>query len=197
MPRDPITRFERWRTKLPERTAFFVDLVFDEIVPLFIEHGFERHADYAKGRNDALHPYTLALQRRSGERWPTVELQFGDLGRPFLRVSFAALPDICHRIGEHGEADIPRIEANVVEGETFFSLCKGRNRDFDCNFGIMFFAVFWKKKLRSEVRQLHSLLPFLFELFDRGIPLDWEGRVGKVHPQVYANRGAKRLGQAG
>lgn len=195
MPRNPIARFDKWRSTLPERTSLLVNLILDEIVPVLIEHGFERHPDYAKDRTDALKPSTIALQRRIGERWPTVELQFGDLHRPQLGVYFAALPEVCHRIGVHDEADIPRIAANVVEGETFFSLCKGQNKDFDCNFGYQFFSLFWKNKLRSEVNQLHSLLPFLFDVLDRGIPADWEGRVGKVHTHVFANRGAKLLGQ--
>jgi len=195
MARDPITRFDRWRSKLPEKSAFLVSLVLDQIVPVFIGHGFERHRDYAKDRTDALAPSTIGLQRRSGERWATVELHFGDGGRPLLGVRFAALPEVCHRLGVHGDADIPRIAANVVEGEACFSLCKGDNKSLACSFGYSYFALFWEKKLRSEVNQLASLLPFLFDLFDRGIPLDWTGRVGKVHQHVYANRGAKLLGQ--
>lgn len=196
MPRDPVARFDKWRSKLPERTSLLVNLILDEIVPVLMEHGFERHPDYARDRVDALKPSTIALQRRSGERWPTVELQFGDQHRPQLGVYFAALPEVCHRIGVHDEADIPRLAANVVEGEAFFSLCKGRNKSFDCNFGYEFFALFWEQKIRSEVDQLRSLLPFLFDLFDAGIPGDWTGRVGKVHQHVFAHRGAKLLGQS-
>jgi hypothetical protein len=113
------------------------------------------------------------LQRRSGPEWPTVEIQFDKRGRPALGVNFAMLPEICHRQTEDGPKEIPRIEANVVEGLAFFTLCKGRRTNFDCDFGYRGFVLRPKRKLDGEIAALKSRLPWLFNILEQGIPNSW------------------------
>jgi hypothetical protein len=173
MARDQIKRFDRWRQRLPENTAHLVALVIDEIVPVFRERGFDRFPDYAAASTFAVGPNCIPLQRRSGLEWPTVEILFDKRSRPTLGIHFAMLPEICRRHTEHGPKEIPRLEANVVEGPAFFSLCKGRRTNFDCNFGYRGFALNPKRKLDSEIAALESLLPWLLTILERGIPESW------------------------
>src|SRR5258708_11665845 len=127
---DQIRRFERWCRRVPKDTKFFVSLIEVEVVPLFLEHGYERRSDYPGRAN------WISLQRCSGTEWPTVELQFSNRGRPFLKLDFASLPEICRTLSVHGIGfqDIPRAKACVVDAPAFFSLCKGQARRDDCTF---------------------------------------------------------------
>jgi hypothetical protein len=104
-----------------------------------------------------------------------VELLLHKRRAPSLAVHFAALPAICYRwsLTEHRWLEIPRSEASVVEGPIHFSLCKGRYKNFDCNFGYRWFALNPRRKLVEEIAILRALLPWLFELFDQGIPSSW------------------------
>jgi hypothetical protein len=184
---DQIGRFERWRRRLPQNTAYLVRLVVDEIVPLFEERGFARFRDYAGGSTYAVGPNCIPLQRRRGSEWPTVEILFHKRMAPSLSVHFGALPEICHRRTITGPAivEIPRAAANVAEGQVWFSLCKGLGQNFDCNFGYRWWAINPRGKIRSEIEALKSLLPWLFDLFNRGIPTNWQDR-----PDGYVNRHA-------
>lgn len=191
MARNLLERFEQWRSKLPGNTAFLVDLVLDEIVPMFEAQGLRRHPDYAHKRTDAVASYTIALQRREGSDWPTVQISFDKSQRPNCYVTFSVLPEVCRRITPKGEFDIPRIEANVVEGDAYFRLCKGGRQTFDSNFGYVHFSLFPRRRIRAEIDQLKALLPMLFQLFDDGIPAEWVGKRGQVSPYVFANPGAR------
>src|SRR5882757_3743934 len=113
MARDQDKRFDRWRQRLPENTAYLVALVIDEIVPVFRERGFDRFADYAGGSTFAVGPNCVSLQRRRGSEWPTVEIVFDKRSRPTLGVNFAMLPEICRRQTELEPKEIPRLEASV------------------------------------------------------------------------------------
>jgi hypothetical protein len=62
---------------------------------------------------------------------------------------------------------------SLVDAPAYFSLCKGERWNFDCNFGYQWFAFRPKRFLDREVDKLASLLPILFDLFDRGIPAEW------------------------
>jgi hypothetical protein len=172
---DQIKRFERWRRRLPKNTAYLVRLVLDDVVPLFEARGFDRFHDYAAGSTFAVGPNCIPLQRRSGAEWATVEILFHKRGAPCLGVNFGMLPQTCHRLSltEHRWIEIPRSEASVVEGPVFFCLCKGSQRNFNCNFGYRWLSVRPKRKLEREIKILISLLPWLFELFDHGIPPTW------------------------
>jgi hypothetical protein len=166
-------RFGKWRKKLPKNTAKLADIVVEQIVPLFESRGIIRHADYAGGRARSMGANCIPLQLRQGNEWPTVELLFDKRGRPALGVTFAMLPELCFRQTEHGPIQIPRCEANVVEGRAFFSLCKGHHGYNDRNLGYYYFSLNPERKLANEIIMLKSLLPWLFELFERGIPDDW------------------------
>ncbi len=185
-----LKRFEKWRAQLPARTAYFVQLVLDEVVPVLEADGFVRHADYAGDSAEAVARHTIALQRRSGTAWPTVEISFDKRSRPMLGLTFALLPEPCYRQGTGGGVEIARIAANVVEGDAYFNL--GKEHGFIVNFGY-WFALLPQRRARREIDHLKALLPFLLSLLDGGLPPDWVGQVGKVHPNVFANRGARQL----
>jgi hypothetical protein len=145
----------------------------DEIVSVFREQGFDRFPDYAGGSAFAIGPNCVPLQRRSGPEWPTVEILFDKRSRPSLGINFAMLPEVCCRETEYGPREIPRLEANVAEGQAFFFLCKGQHTNFDGNFGCRWFALRPKPKLDGEVAILKSLLPWLFDTLKNGIPNAW------------------------
>jgi hypothetical protein len=177
------TRFERWRGR--DDTKVFVSLVETEVVPRFLARGYEQPADYPRRAN------WLPLQRRIGPEWPTVELQFSNRGRPFLKLDFATLPEVCRTLALDGTSfqDIPRAKACVVDAPAFFSLCKGRARRDDCTFGdpnIFFRPVRLRRKLEKEVATLKSLCEWLINLLDQGIPAQWLERSngGRVHEHV-------------
>jgi hypothetical protein len=176
------------------------DLVLDNAVPLFLAHNYGRFPDYAGGTSQAIGANCIALQRRSGIEWPTVEFQFSRRCRPFVNVIFAWLPEQCQRwSAEAGEfVRIPRIEANVVEGPAFFSLCKGRKWSNDCSFGdtsIFFHTIWLRQKLQNEAAELRTLCEWLVELLDQRPPLEWLQRDsgGPVHRNVQLNWGSYLL----
>ena len=157
----------------------------DEIVPAFQAQDFNRFRDYAGGSTFAVGPNCIPLQRRSGSEWPTVEILFDKRNRPALGVTFALLPEYCRRwsLTEHRWMEIPRTEANVVEGPASFALCKGHGGYNNGNFGYYYWALYPRRKLCKEVGSLKSLLPWLFDLFDNCIPRTWlerpQGYVGE------------------
>jgi hypothetical protein len=116
---------------------------------------------------------TIALQRRSGERWPTVEIQFHRRGKACFNIMFAELPRICVRWTSGSPVAIERELANVVEGDAYFSLCKGLKRDFDCTFGVPIFAIFPDQRVARDFRLAKERSRFLIELFNSGIPQNW------------------------
>jgi hypothetical protein len=143
MTGDPTSRFDRWRGQLPIRNAQLVRRVVDELVPLYESAGFLRHKDYAGADLRYVGANSIGIQRREGTNWPTVEIQFDRRSRPSFNIIFAALPEICNRRTQAGSTSkISRLEANVVEGDASFSLCKGTRKNLDCTFGVVGFALF-------------------------------------------------------
>lgn len=176
---------------------YLSSLVIDEIVPAFLERGFDRFPDYAGGSAAAVGSNCIPLQRRSGPNWPTVEIVFDKRNRPTLGISFAMLPEICHRQTDHGSQDISRPEANVVEGAAFFILCKGQHTNFDCTFGYRGLALRPKRKLDDEVAVLRSLLPWLFSVLEKGIPEAWYSKKpGYVDRYAFLSRASRVFGSA-
>jgi hypothetical protein len=183
-----IARFERWRKDLPARTAYLVSSVVETVVPLFAGHGLLRYPDYAANSSYAIGMNCIPLQRRSGDAWPTVEIRFDKRQRPFLGLIFSELPEICHRILPTGEQEILRPEANVVEGDAFFTLCKGSSTRFDRNFGYQWFALRPTRELDEECALLRLCSTWLLERFDEGLPKTWyEAKAGYVDPHAFMN----------
>lgn len=192
MAGDQLKRFEQWRQRLPENATYLTSLIIDEIVPIFREQGFDRFADYAGGSAYAVGPNCVSLQRRSGSEWPTVEIVFDKRCRPALGINFTMLPEVCWRETGHGTQKILRIEANVAEGPAFFILCKGKRTNFDCDFGYRWLALRPKSKLDGEVAILKSLLPWLFNVLEMGIPDAWYRKSpGYVSQYAFLSRASR------
>jgi hypothetical protein len=185
----PIERFERWRRRQTARTASLAQRVLSELVPLYQARGFTRFDDYAGGDTTVVGANIIALQRRSGDRWPTVEVQFHRKGRASFNVNFAELPEVCYRWTSGAPVAIDRKLANVVEGGAYFSLCKGLQRDFDCTFGIAMFAILSERRLAQDFELAKDRSRFLIELFDSGIPEAWSAAAsGYVSEFVFKHR---------
>ena len=171
---------------------YLTSLVIDEIAPVFQERGFERFPDYAGGSAFAVGMNCVPFQRRSGREWPTVEFLFDKRCRPTFGVTFAMLPEVCSRQTEHGPKDIPRVEANVVEGLAYFLLCKGQRSNFDCNFGCHGLVLRPESQLDGEIAVLKSLLPWLFRILETGIPAEWyKKRPGYVDQHAFLSPGSR------
>lgn len=169
----PIERFERWRVRQAVRTADLAQRVLGELVPMYEASGFTRFDDYAGGDLSVVAANTIALQRHSGVRWPTVEVQFHRKGRPSFNIIFAELPDVCYRWTFGSPVAIDRDHANVVEGGDYFTLCKSLQRDFDCSFGVPTFAMFPDRRLARDLELAKDRSRYLIDLFDSGIPENW------------------------
>jgi len=190
--KDQIKRFDRWRQRLPENTMYLTNAVLDELLPAFQDRGFDRFPDYADGSRLEVGPNCIPLQRRSGLEWPTVEVLFDKRNRPTLSVNFATLPEVCFRQTERGEEEISRIKANVTGGRAFFILCKGKGINFDCSFGYRGFALRPKSRLDAEVAILKSLLPWLFNALEAGIPGAWyNAQPGYVDKHAFLSRASR------
>ena len=171
-----IERFERWRKKLPPDSRLFVDLVLEQIVPLFTASGYVRLTEYGgKHYLDASAARTIVFQRQSGADWPTVELRFVDLGRPKLVVDFSLLPETCTRVDNGSPISIPRSNAIASEGHAYFRLMRNRRRSNDGIFGISTLWPWFRRqaKLYKEVSELRELCAWLIGRFSNGIPQQW------------------------
>ncbi len=189
-----IARFERWRRKLPPRAGYFVSLVVDTVVPLFTERGLLRHPEYAANNSYAVGMNCIPLQRRSGDRWPTTEIGFDKRQRPFLGLTFSELPENCHRLLPGEERAIPRLQANAVEGDAFFSLTKGQPGNFNRNFGYRWLALRPSHRLDEQCALLRSCSTWLLERFDEGFPkARCEAQPGYVDPHAFLNRMSRNI----
>lgn len=191
-----VQRFDRWRARQSPSNAYFIQLVLDEVVPLFEAAGYRRHEDYAGNNPQSVGANTIALQRRSGASWPTVEIQFPANDPHFLGLYFSTLPELCYR---HGVTPIPRLDANVVEGPFAFILCKGGKKNYDCNFGYQWFSFSPRKRLQQEAGELARRVPWLLQTLDAGIPNDWlsqrpAAQVGKYARIVFNWTDGKNTG---
>ena len=117
---NPIERFETWRRRQAPFTANLALRVVSELVPLYEAGEFSRFADYAGDDSSAVRASTVALQRRSGDRWPTVEVQFHPKGRASFNIIFAELPEVCYRWTSGSAVPVDRKLANVVERGAIF-----------------------------------------------------------------------------
>jgi len=166
---DHRERFQQWRSGVGEPTRYLIDVVLERIVPEFQARRFAWYDDYAGCDPNEIAAYTIPLQRRDGEEWPTAELEFDRRGKPTFGITFGSLPPICRRLGE----PTPRTRSSVVYAPAYFLLCKGQHRNFDCRFGYRWFGVMPHRRLDAEVATALNLLPELFDLLARGIPKEW------------------------
>jgi hypothetical protein len=150
MTDDLRERFDRWRGRLPLRTAKLVRKVVDELVPLYESAGLQRHKDYAGADPRSIGSNCIPLQRRAGQNWPTVEIQFDRRSRPNFNIVFAELSETCVRRTVSSITNISRMEANVVEGEANFLLCKGWKKSFDCTFGVAGIVLFLDSRIDHD-----------------------------------------------
>lgn len=189
---DHRAHFERWRRRLPRRTAYLVEQVITRLIPVFEAQGFQWYSDYAGGDMKEVAASTIPLQRRTGTDWPTVEIRFANYGRPFFQIDFSLLPPVCYRLDGK---EYRQEQANVHYAQVVLNLRKGRYKNYkDSAFGYasllnplgyLWFVLTWRQHLDREVDEALSLLPVLFERFDRGIPEAWgTAPFGLVEPHV-------------
>jgi hypothetical protein len=162
-------RFIRWRNLLPENTNYLIDQVLLHIVPEFEKRGFIWYPDYAGGDAEEISASNIPLQNREGTDWPTVQIDFKK-DRPEFGFYFAVLPPTCQR---WDGKTIPQEKGIVMYAPVWFSLCKGKHKNLDCQFGYHWFSLFPKRRLDAEIDEAISLLPVIFDLFDKGIPEEW------------------------
>lgn len=183
-------RFELWRNKAPKNTAYLINQVLERVIPKFEEKGFIWNANYASGDNAQIGANEIPLQKQSEPEWPTVHIRFHKCYSPWFDIYFSELPLICKRLTTSGYVDIDREKAIVIEGPAYFSLRKGKysdNRDGEFGysgplvlisspfslFSHIQYMVSAERFLGTQVDEVLSLLPELFDLFDNGIPKTW------------------------
>ena len=157
-------------------------------MPEFEARGFVWYPDYAGGDSQAVPQNTIPLQRRQGREWPTVELDFTKYERPWFGLHFALLPETCYYWDYSTDEFEPilREQATVGCGPACFMLCRGETQGLDGQFG----SSHWLsprpyRRLDADLDKLVALLPFLFELFDGGIPEPWlVSPIDYVHKHV-------------
>lgn len=208
---DHKKRFDGWLRRMPPKTQYLVDQVLARIVPEFEKHGFVWYPDFAGNDPQEIGANEIPLQRRAGEAWPTVQIDF-PRGRAYFRINFSALPEICRNPVRNA---IPREQAIVTYGPAYFDLRRGiwdDHRDSEYGFNsisllqptpLMLFRLLryqfnWRKFLDSEVDATLALLPVLFDLFDRGIPQEWiDHDFGRITPNVMLIHSWKRCEKPG
>ena len=179
---DHRRRFERWRKGLPKTTSYLVDQVLARIVPEFEARGFVWYPDFAGGDIDEVGSNEIPLQRRVGRDWPTGQIAFGKYARPCFSIEFAMLPPECRRLGVE---PVPQQNAIVVYAPAYFMLCRGERRNLDGQFGYRYPVLRPRHFLDSEIDKAVSLLPVVFDLFDKGIPEAWlTADFGPIAPHV-------------
>jgi len=198
---DHKQRFAGWRRRMPRKTTkYLVDQVVGRIVPEFERRGFVWYPDFAGNNSQEIGANEIPLQRREGTEWPTVQITFlkGVWG-PRFRIGFSALPEVCKN---PVSSFIPREQAVAVYGPAYFFLKRAIWMDFrDSEFGFDWmplllptpFKIFrliryllnWRKFLDSEIDAALTLLPILFDIFDKGIPQAWiDHGFGRITPHV-------------
>ena len=160
-------RFKRWHANQPSKTKYLAELVLAEIVPRFERERFRWYPDFAGGDIQQVANSCIPLQRREGKFWPTVEIAFDRRARPAFYVNFAILPPNCRRWTEEGWVDVTQLEAALVDGPAVYFI-RGTSRWSRNRFGYLYFSLFPKRRLRTDVAVVVGHLPELFRVFDRG-----------------------------
>jgi hypothetical protein len=192
-------RFARWRKTLDARAAFLVDQVCEVLLPPLFAQGFEwadrveEFGAIADSRADS-----IPLQRRSGDAWPTITIDFDQRKRANFRIEFSQLPEHCLQRG-HGELlEISRREARVFNGPLYFRVVRRERKSEDSRFGYRIFdfisqpyrvdrllryAFAPKGLLAEEVGFARRCMVEIEEMLRSGVPREWEaaplGRIGR------------------
>lgn len=189
---------------MPKETDRLIEEVLTNILPLFEKEGLIWHSDYANGESQVTVANEIPLQKREGELWPTVTFRFGKSSSPWVVLYFSILPEECKRFKVTGQitelANIHRDVATVFDGPAYFSLQKGKYRDYvDREFGysdsllmpivhpILYFRYKWSANnfIDAQIDELVNLLPNVFDIFKEGIPDQWLTRdIGYVSSHV-------------
>lgn len=148
-----------------------MDEVLSRIVPEFEARGFVWYDDFAGDDPREIGHNEIPLQRRTGDAWPTVQISFDKRARPFFNIDFASLPPVCRKM--FAAEEISREKAITSYAPVHFRLRNGKSIGDICSFGYGCFALSPRRKADAEVRKVLALLPFLFDVFDRGIPEAW------------------------
>lgn len=162
-------RFLRWYKTISDNRSYLVDLVLSEIVPQFESSGFTWYENYAGGNVDAIAGSSIPLQRRQGDYWPTVEIQFLRGSCVSFRFYIALLPERCIAFTESGFKEIPRESACVSGGQAYFYSDTGTAYGY----GYSWFTLFPKYRLRKEVMRASYFVKELIKLFEEKV-LDGE-----------------------
>ena len=171
---DHKKRFKKWQKELPGTTDYLVNLVETVILPIFEEKGFVWYSDFAGGDSNQIGANDIPLQKRNNnDLWPTVQIWFDKRKIPYCHVNFSLLPKNCHRLTASGQVEIDREVALVYEGNEYFSLCKGENKNYDCQFGSNSFFM-QRKKIKSDINVLKELLIEIFDFFDSSGANEWK-----------------------
>lgn len=192
-------RFERWRKTLDARTAFLVDQVCEVLLPPLFAQGFE-WADRVEefGALADSRPDSIPLQRRSGDAWPTLTIDFDQRKRANFRVEFSLLPETCLQRGRGGLLEITRREARVFNGPLYFRVVRRERISEDSRFGyrvfdfiaqpyrvdrLLRYIVAPKGLLAEEVGFARRCLAEIESMLHSGVPREWEtaplGRIGR------------------
>lgn len=184
-------RFERWQRNAPKHTSYLAKRVMELVVPEFERDGFMWCSTSADGILSSTYSSSIPLQKKEGDCWPTVLLSFDRRHRPFFQVWLSVLPEKCKEPTPGAMVEVDRLAAHVTDGPVVLDLRKGRFSDYrDGLFGfhsvayfisnpLLFVPRYWRflvdpdRYLDLQVDELFSLLPELFELFERGFPKEW------------------------
>jgi hypothetical protein len=155
--------FERWRGKQPGHTRYLADLVAERIVPAFESRGFVWHDKSTGG--------FVYLVRQDPECWPASQIRFHDRAKPMVLLDVACLPESCRQWDGSRFAPVPREQAEIVDAPALFYL-RNRRKLAPNHFGYGYLSLLPRRHLRKEIETMESLLPRLFEVFDRKLLVD-------------------------
>jgi hypothetical protein len=180
-----IRRFEAWQARAKPHVAFLTEQFITSVVPLFVDAGFQRFADYAGNDTYAVGSNCLPLQCRDGESWPTIECQFDRGGAPSVGIYLSRLPKDCFRFKNGEYYSIPRNLANVREGGECYMLCKDGLGQGAGQFGYRFFSFWPRRKLVSEVEAVVRLIPKVLDFFDEKLDRPRQNDAGGIVNQNF------------
>lgn len=136
MAADSKKQFEGWRKSVGRRTAVLADHVCDLLLPPLYDIGFEwARTTREFGELADCRPGEIPLQRRVGQKWPTVLVSFDHRKRSCFKILFGSLPEVCYQLTDKGLVEIPRLKARVFNGPSLWTVVRGERKVNDNEFG--------------------------------------------------------------